>query len=300
MKEIVKKDLPESTGKVVAVFGDSVFRLHTVQLPHCNGWSWDLLAEVKGHARVSAASTSNDTQRSETAAQLRAEEAEQEKEKVGQEEVMSEGETCTELPLKESGEERRGWENREESRQKKNPNFNLWGFHDLAATPDEMLEGPEEKPKDKSVRRRFITWLDDLIHEYYRRKISKTYKRERQEGDEFYYRKICSLLFSPALFASKANFDKFYPISPAQRERQKREKWLRREKQRQKVKRHLDAYWEEKRKAKEALREKEEERFERWATEHDFSLPDSTTQGSKMRMSLWRKRFLRVKEFLYC
>lgn len=150
-------------------------------------WSWNLLAE-KIHAQVSAASTSNNILLPETTVQLRAGVAEQEKEKE-EEETSEDDLRWTELLLKDSGEKLRGQETQEETRQKKAPRGNLWEFCDLAALPDEMPEKPEEKncpEKRKAFVEEFINWLDDKIHEHCRTKISKTYWREQQEGDEVY------------------------------------------------------------------------------------------------------------------
>lgn len=82
-------------------------------------------------------------------------------------------------------------------------------------------------------------------------------------------------------------------MTRAQRERQKRKMWLRRDQQRQTIKSRLDAFWEEKRSKKEALRIKEEERFEKWATEHDISVSSCAPDKPKNRMSIWEKRYLR-------
>lgn len=102
------------------------------------------------------------------------------------------------------------------------------------------------------------------------------------------------LSFSSALFFSAtANFSFIYPMTRAQRERQKREMWLHRDHQRQTVKSSLDAFWEEKRSKKEALRIKEEERFEKWAAEHGISVSSCAPVKPKSRMSVWEKRHLR-------
>ncbi|KAM9703497.1 uncharacterized protein ACNS7B_002212 isoform 2-T2 [Menidia menidia] len=95
----------------------------------------------------------------------------------------------------------------------------------------------------------------------------------------------------------KANFNFIYPMTRAQRERQKRKKWLKRDKRRQSLKENLDAYWENKRQKKQTRRKKEEERFEKWAAEHDLSIPAFTE--SKRRMSRRQKRLLRAKEFIF-
>lgn len=59
--------------------------------------------------------------------------------------------------------------------------FNLTG---------EINEEEEETLKDKSIRRRILNWLNEIIHDYYKKKIAETYRREREEGNEFYPCKI--------------------------------------------------------------------------------------------------------------
>ena len=40
--------------------------------------------------------------------------------------------------------------------------------------------------KDKSVRRRFLGWVNKKTKDYYANKIEKTIKREQEEGDDVY------------------------------------------------------------------------------------------------------------------
>lgn len=43
-------------------------------------------------------------------------------------------------------------------------------FVDVTALTDEMVEAAGGKQKDKSIRRRFLSWLDKLIHDHYKKK----------------------------------------------------------------------------------------------------------------------------------
>ncbi|KAM9703496.1 uncharacterized protein ACNS7B_002212 isoform 1-T1 [Menidia menidia] len=153
-------------------------------------------------------------------------------------------------------------------------------FENFELQPDETAE-VGEKGKEKSVRRRLLGWFNHLIQNHYKRKLTKSYTREEKEGFESY----------------ESNFNFIYPMTRAQRERQKRKKWLKRDKRRQSLKENLDAYWENKRQKKQTRRKKEEERFEKWAAEHDLSIPAFTE--SKRRMSRRQKRLLRAKEFIF-
>lgn len=98
---------------------------------------------------------------------------------------------------------------------------------------------------------------------------------------------------SPLVSSLRVDFLMVRQMTRAEREQKRREKLIRLEKRRQSVKTFLDAYWETKRSQKEALRQKEEGRYEKWAAERGLSVPDSSPQQPKKRMSKWEKRFLR-------
>ncbi|KAF7208212.1 uncharacterized protein [Nothobranchius furzeri] len=136
--------------------------------------------------------------------------------------------------------------------------------------------GEPANPKEKPIHRRFLTWIDGVVHDHYCKKIRRTYVREQEERGQLY----------------PPNFYIFYQETRGQRERQKREIWLSRDKQRQNIKNWLDAHWEKKREATEALRQKEEERYERWVAQNNTSIPDSSQGGPKKRMGLWQKKSL--------
>lgn len=61
---------------------------------------------------------------------------------------------------------------------------------DLTVLPCEMTEEDGEKLKDKSTRRRILNWLNEIIHNYYKKKIAETYRREQEEGNQFYPCKV--------------------------------------------------------------------------------------------------------------
>ncbi|KAK2817546.1 hypothetical protein Q5P01_025737 [Channa striata] len=143
---------------------------------------------------------------------------------------------------------------------------------------DEVMEDGLGKQKDKSIRRRLIHWFDEMIHNYYRKKIAETYRREREEGRQFY----------------PSTFYFIRPMSRADRERQKRETWLDRDNQRQDIRKLLDSWWEEKRKKKELLRKTEEERHENWAAEHGAGASTCPPGEPKKRLSKWDKSFLSI------
>ncbi|XP_037636423.1 uncharacterized protein LOC119494541 [Sebastes umbrosus] len=145
-----------------------------------------------------------------------------------------------------------------------------------------LAEQVMEEKRDKSVRRRFLNWLNEYIHGHIMRKVARTYRRELEEGDDIYKTSVIA---------------RWPLMTRAEREQQKRQELLHQDKQRQSVKKLLDGYWEVQRCLKEALRLKEEERYEKWAAEHGASVPASSPEQPKKRMSKWEKRFLRVKEF---
>ena len=55
-----------------------------------------------------------------------------------------------------------------------------------AAEKTEEKAGGVAVKKDKSVRRRFLGWVNEKAKEYYSNKIQKTLKREQEEGDQVY------------------------------------------------------------------------------------------------------------------
>lgn len=64
------------------------------------------------------------------------------------------------------------------------------------------------------------------------------------------------------------------------------------DKQRQRVKKLLDSYWMVQRQKKELLKFEEEERYKKWVTKHGLSIPDSSPQQPKKRMSKSEERLL--------
>ncbi|KAF7208273.1 putative LOC107385472-like protein [Nothobranchius furzeri] len=278
--KIVRKVLPEPKTVVVDIFPSQ-----KVHVSDCSKWSWNLVAGTKPLILTPAAPTSCNQERNQSSPVSNVkyhflgdgEKAEQEEEADGEEtevvtdeKVVAEKERCVALPPNQQG----TWKNQ------LNPHRRA-EFGDLAHM-SETAEETEENPKEKSICRRILTRLDASIHDYYRKKIRKTYIREKEEGNQVY----------------PTNFYIFYQMTRGQRERQKREIWLSRDKQRQSFYNRLEVYWEKTRKAKEALRLKEEARYERWAARH-ISIPDSPQGGPKRRMGLWEERSLRVIEFLF-
>ncbi|XP_044025693.1 uncharacterized protein LOC122863345 [Siniperca chuatsi] len=140
-------------------------------------------------------------------------------------------------------------------------------FEDIADLAGETMELGEAK-KDKSAGRRFLNWLDE-------RKNARTYRRALEEGDQLYRTSYMAR-----------------PMTRAQREQRK---W-----QKQSAEKLLDAHWEMRGHMKEVLRLKEKERHEGWAAGHGLSVPDSSPEQPKKRMSKWEKRFLGVKESFSC
>lgn len=170
--------------QTITVFEDGIFRPDAVQLPHCPDWSYNLPEEDKRHAPVSEPSTSNIIQLSDMTVPRHAVVAELE-----EEEGSSEDETCTEMLLKESREEPGGWEGQKESRLKNNLSKNLWEPSDFEDKLEEALKKVRGTAREKSVSRRFLNRLDGLLQDLCKRKISKTYRRERQDGDKVYHSK---------------------------------------------------------------------------------------------------------------
>ncbi|KAF3688135.1 hypothetical protein EXN66_Car003807 [Channa argus] len=149
-----------------------------------------------------------------------------------------------------------------------------------AELTNEMIDEFVKKPKDKSIRRRIVLWLDEMIHNYYKKKIAETYRREWEEGHQFYL----------------STFYFIRPMSRADRERQKQETWLQRDNQTQNIRKLLDSYWEEKCNKKEVLRMKEEECCKKWAAEHGAAVPTCPPAEPKKGMKKWEEKFLRSAE----
>ncbi|KAL2098952.1 hypothetical protein ACEWY4_005432 [Coilia grayii] len=55
--------------------------------------------------------------------------------------------------------------------------------------PEDGNDGPVAR--DKSVRRRFLGWVNQKIKERHQRKIERTIEREENEGDEPYFQEFC-------------------------------------------------------------------------------------------------------------
>lgn len=66
---------------------------------------------------------------------------------------------------------------------------------DLTALTANMIEEVGEKVKDKSIRRRILNWLNKIIHNYYKKKIAETYRREQEEGNQFYLCKVINTIY---------------------------------------------------------------------------------------------------------
>ncbi|KAG8011130.1 hypothetical protein GBF38_005796 [Nibea albiflora] len=66
---------------------------------------------------------------------------------------------------------------------------------------------------------------------------------------------------------------------------------------RQRVKSLLTAHWEIQKQLQEAKRLKQEEHYEKWMAGHGLSIPQSSLDQPKKRMSKRDKRFLKVKEY---
>ncbi|XP_051246903.1 uncharacterized protein LOC127358059 [Dicentrarchus labrax] len=187
--------------------------------------------------------------------------------------LPQEEEAQQEEPLQELQNLQQTWQNSIQTEE-------LEGFKDIAGFAEEMMEELGDPRPEKSIRRRFLNWLNEGLEARMMKKIARTYQRELEEGDRYYR----SSYMAPPL------------MTRAQRERQKREELIQLDNQRQSINKRLDAHWEAKRRQKEAQRVEEEERYEKWMVGHGWSAPDSPPEAPKKRMSKWEKRFLNVKE----
>lgn len=182
--------LPKSIRRA-NIFEDDIFRCQKVHVGNCRQWSRYLVAEGRRPATVSAAPVSSNRKIKPVGLlditiqlpQLDSGDAEKEKK---MDEETEKG------PTKESKQtgHLQDLQNLHTIWLKQPQDEGLEDFADLRALTDEMVEAVEGKQKDKSVRRRFLNWLDELIHSHYKKKIEETYRREREEGNQFYPSKI--------------------------------------------------------------------------------------------------------------
>lgn len=179
------------------IFNDSNFRYQRGDVENCRRWSRNLVAERRSPATISAAPIhserkTNPTGLSDITTPLpKLDLVEAAKEKKTETKIDKGLKTET----KEAG-HLEAQDNLHAHWQKKPQNEKLDSFDDptvhcLQPLPTEaMVEAAGAKQKDKSVHRRFLNWLDEIIHNHYQRKIAETYRREREEGNQFYPSKI--------------------------------------------------------------------------------------------------------------
>lgn len=80
---------------------------------------------------------------------------------------------------------------------------------DLTAQTTNMIEEVGKKVKDKSIRRRILNWLNEVIHNYYEKKIAETYRREQEEGNQFYLCKVVNTIMNLYHFISPLTLCRF-------------------------------------------------------------------------------------------
>ncbi|GLD69589.1 uncharacterized protein AKAME5_002090300 [Lates japonicus] len=303
-RRAIQEILPNKSTTKIRLFQDDIFHNQRVHVGDCCLWSRYLVAETRGPAKISADPTQEQTslekirptgqttmevhlrktdlEKAERERQIKVQQEREEVEvkiyNVAQEEI------CTPLPMVEEIdlEELQELQNLHQTWQNITQTEELDEFEDVAVLAVEKTEEVEEPKKDKSVRRCFLNWLNDSLEDRYKRKIARTYVRELEEGDQIY-----------------RSFFMGQPKTRAERERQKRQCLIYEDKQRQGVKKLLDAYWMVQRQKKELLKFEEEERYKKWATKHGLSIPDSLPQQAKKRMSKSEERLLIVKQFFH-
>ncbi|KAL2085542.1 hypothetical protein ACEWY4_018862 [Coilia grayii] len=113
-----------------------------------------------------------------------------------------------------------------------------------AAEKSEETAGGEAVKKDKSMRRRFLGWVNKKAKDYYNNKIEKTMKREQEEGDQVYQ-----------------SWFKKSPMSRAEREKEKRKSLVKAEERRHRMEESWKQ-WEVKRAEEKKRRKKEDEEIE--------------------------------------
>lgn len=161
------------------IFKDDIFCCQKVHVGNCHQWSRNLVAEGRRPAIKPIGWLDTAIQ----LPQLNSGDAEEEK-KIDEEREKG--------PMKESklNEHFQELQNLHTTWLNQPQDERLEDFADLSALTDEMVEAVVGEQKDKSVRRRFLNWLDELIHGHYKKKIEETYKREQEEGNQFYPSKI--------------------------------------------------------------------------------------------------------------
>lgn len=170
--------LPKST-RDNNLFKDDIFLNQKVNFANCRQWSRHLATESRSPAQVPAAPTSSQRENKPTElSNIHLPEldlGEAEKERTVEEEKEQAGH-MEEL------------ENLHKTCEKTIQSKNLEDSEDLAVLTDEPVK--EVVEKDKSILRRMLNWVNKLIHDHYKKMIAETYRREREEGNQFYPSKI--------------------------------------------------------------------------------------------------------------
>ncbi|CAL8323203.1 unnamed protein product [Lota lota] len=155
-------------------------------------------------------------------------------------------------------------------------------FGDFMDMTEEAGDEAVQKAKDRSLRRRFANWLNEKVKERNQKKIARTYLREDREGHLIY---SYTRSRDDGLVNSK--------MTKGEREQMKRNHLLWQEKRRQRTVESMNKYWAEQRDKKEALRLKEEQRYEQWAAKVGLSSSGDEAAGRpKKRMTQLEKAAL--------
>lgn len=180
--------LPKSIRRANNFNDNNIFHYQKVHFGNWRQWGRYLVAESSRPATVSAAPISNKSKIKpielfDIPIQLDSGDAEKEK---------NMNEETEKQPVKESNQTRQlqDLQSLHTTWLKQPQDERLEDFADLRALTDEIVEAVGGKQKDKCVRRRFLNWLDEVIHGHFDKKVEETYRREREEGHQLYPSRI--------------------------------------------------------------------------------------------------------------